>query len=82
MSEVNQPGAAMIGEAPPRARQQSCNFILSALANFTGTLAKLTIKLGREQITRSMRQRVPTIIGRPITGHMRGSSLATGRAGS
>ena len=45
----NQPGAAVIGEAPRSATHQPCNFILSALASFTATLAKPVIALGQEE---------------------------------
>ena len=41
----------MMGKASRDAGQQSCNFVLSALANLVVVLAKLTITLGQEKIT-------------------------------
>jgi hypothetical protein len=41
MPEVKRPRAAMMGEAPPRARQQSRNFILSALISLAVALVAI-----------------------------------------
>jgi hypothetical protein len=49
--DPNRLGAAAMGKASRDAGQQSCNFILSALANLVVVLAKLTITLGQEEIT-------------------------------